>query len=102
MWSTIGVTAVGLYLEKFAGYLVTARVLERKGTQRVAALLPVALLASIVAVQVVASGRSVQLDARLPGIVVAVVLLARRTNFLIMVLAASTTTALVRHLGWMT
>lgn len=101
MWPAIGVTALGLYLEKLAGYLLPARALERDSVRRVAALLPIALLASIVAVQVVASGRAVQLDARLPGIVVAVVLLARRTNFLLMVLAASATTALVRYLGWM-
>ena len=101
MWPAIGVTALGLYLEKLAGYLLPARALERDSVRRIAALLPIALLASIVAVQVVASGRAVQLDARLPGIVVAVVLLARRTNFLLMVLAASATTALVRYLGWM-
>lgn len=101
MWPAIGVTALGLYLEKLAGFLLPARALERDSVRRVAALLPIALLASIVAVQVVASGRAVQLDARLPGIVVAFVLLARRTNFLLMVLAASATTALVRYLGWM-
>lgn len=101
MWPAIGVTAVGLYLEKLSGYLLPARVLDGPAARRIAALLPIALLTSIVAAQVLASGRSVHLDARVPGMAVAIVLLMRRTNFLVMVLAASATTALVRYLGWM-
>lgn len=101
IWPSIGITAAGLYLEKLAGYLLPAHLLERAGVRRVAAVLPVALLASIVAVQVVATGHEVHLDARVPGMAVAILLLARRTNFLIMVIAASATTALVRQLGWM-
>lgn len=101
MWGAIGAASIGLHVEKLAGYLLPARLLDRDGVRRVSSLLPLALLAAIVAVQTVASGRSVQVDARLPGIAVAIVLLARRTNFLLMVLGASATTALVRHLGWM-
>lgn len=101
IWPSIGVTALGLYVEKLAGFLLPARLLEREGPRRTAALLPIALLTAIVAVQVVASGHTVQLDARAPGFAVAAVLLIRRANFLVMVIAASATTALVRHLGWM-
>lgn len=101
MWPAIGATAAGLYLEKLAGYLLPARVLDGATARRIATLLPIALLTAIIAVQVVASGRSIAVDARVPGIAVAVVLLARRTNFLLMVIAASATTAVVRAVGWM-
>jgi len=101
MWPAIGTTALGLYLEKLAGFLLPPQALERDAPRRIAALLPIALLAAIVAAQVLASGRTVQLDARVPGFAVAVLLLIRRANFLVMVVSASATTALVRYLGWM-
>ena len=101
MWGPLGATALGLYLEKLAGYLLPASVLEQASVRRIAALLPIALLAAIVAVQTVGSGRGVALDARIPGLAVAVVLLSRRANFLVTVVGAAATTAIVRHLGWM-
>lgn len=101
MWPAIAVTAVGLYLEKLAGYLLPARMLEGETSRRVATMLPIALLSAIVVVQGLTGSGAVQLDARVPGLLVAIVLLVRRANFLVMVLAATATTALVRQLGWM-
>ena len=101
MWGSLGATALGLYLEKLAGYLLPAPMLEQATVRRVAALLPIALLAAIVAVQTLGRGHGVALDARLPGLGVALLLLSRRANFLVTVLSAAATTALVRHLGWM-
>lgn len=101
MWVPILVASLGCYAEKIAGYLLPQRVLEQRIVHHVAALLPVALLAGIVAVQALTSGHTITLDARLPGMAVAIVLMTRRTNFLVMVVAASATTAIVRALGLM-
>lgn len=101
MWPSILLASLGCYLEKLAGYLLPERLLDRRMVHHVAALLPVALLAGIVTVQAVTVGHTLALDARLPGMAVGVALMARRTNFLIMVVCASATTAAVRYFGLM-
>ena len=75
--------------------------LDGERTSRVTTLLPVALLAALVVVQtVVGPGGSIVLDARIVAVGVAVVLLLLRANFLVIVLAAGATAALLRALGW--
>jgi len=101
MWPPILLASLGCYLEKIAGYLLPQRMLDSRVVHHVAALLPVALLAGIVTVQAATSGHAIVTDARMPGMAVAVVLMSRRTNFLLMVVCASATTALVRHFGLM-
>ncbi|WP_148614586.1 AzlD domain-containing protein [Nocardioides rubriscoriae] len=98
-WVAILAAGAGCYLLKLAGLSVPARVLDRPLVARVADLVPVALLAALVAVQVVATddGRLV-LDARALGLAVAVVLLLARTPFLVVVFGAALCAALVRLL----
>ena len=98
LWLAVLLTAVGCYLLKLAGLSVPEAVLEHPLVERVADLLPVALLAALVAVQVVADGQSLVLDARLVGLGVAVVALLLRAPFLVVVLAAAAAAALVRLL----
>uniref|UniRef100_UPI00278C1DF2 AzlD domain-containing protein n=1 Tax=Streptomyces venezuelae TaxID=54571 RepID=UPI00278C1DF2 len=64
VWIAIALTAAGCYLVKLLGLLVPAGVLERPLVQRLAALLPVALLAALTAQQTFGTGGSVVLDAR--------------------------------------
>lgn len=90
------VTAAGCYLLKLAGLSVPEAVLEHPLVERVADLLPVALLAALVAVQVVADGQTLVLDARLVGLAVAVCALLLRAPFLVVVLLAAAAAALVR------
>jgi branched-subunit amino acid transport protein len=97
-WAAILVAAAGCYLLKVAGLSVPARVLEHPLVERVADLLPVALLSALIAVQVLGSGQSLELDARLLGLAVAVVALLLRAPFIVVVLLAATTAALVRLL----
>lgn len=99
MWIPVLVASAGAYLEKLAGYLLPQRVLDNRAVHHTAGLLPVALLAAIVAVQAFTSGQTWTFDARIPGMAVAFVLIWKRANFLVMVLAAMGTTALVRLLG---
>ena len=101
MWAPILISSLGCYVEKLAGYLLPDRVLDRRSVHHVAALLPVALLTGIVTVQAITTKHEIAFDARVPGMAVAVALMARRTNFLVMVVCASVTTALIRHFGWM-
>ncbi|AVH56127.1 MULTISPECIES: AzlD domain-containing protein [Streptomyces] len=96
IWIAIGVTAVGCYAVKLIGLLVPAGVLERPFVQRLAALVPVALLAALTAQQTFADGRVLVLDAKAAGLAAAAVALILRAPFLLVVAAAVVVTAGVR------
>jgi branched-subunit amino acid transport protein AzlD len=99
IWIAIGVTAVGCYAVKLAGLLVPAGVLERPLVRRLAALLPVALLAALTAQQTFSDGQSLMVDARAAGVAAAAVALMLRAPFLLVVASAVVVTAGVRALG---
>jgi len=96
VWVAVLVAGAGCYLLKLAGLSVPARVLERPLVARVADLLAVALLAALIAVQVVGAGDRLVLDARLVGLAVAVVALCLRAPFIVVVVAAAGSAALLR------
>jgi branched-subunit amino acid transport protein len=95
-WAAILVAGAGCYLLKLAGLSVPPRVLERPLVERIADLLPVALLSALIGVQVLGSGQHLVLDARLVGLGAAVVALLLRAPFIVVVLVAASSAALVR------
>jgi uncharacterized membrane protein len=97
LWALVIATIAGCYLFKIAGYLVPARVLDRPGIRRVVELLPVALLAALVVVEAIGHGRHVEWDgARLAGFGVGAVAVWRRAPFVVIVVLAALTAALLR------
>lgn len=96
MWPAIVVAAIGCYLLKLAGLSVPDRVLDRPVVRRVADLVPVALLGALVAVQALSTGQELTIDARLAGVGVGVVALLAKAPFLVVVIVAAVTTALMR------
>jgi branched-subunit amino acid transport protein AzlD len=99
IWIAIGATAVGCYVVKLVGLLIPAGVLERPLVQRLAALLPVALLAALTAQQTFADGRVLVVDAKAAGLAAAAVALILRAPFLLVVAAAVVVTAGVRAIA---
>ena len=101
-WAAIIGAGIGCYLLKLAGMSIPARVLERPLVERIADLIPVALLAALIAVQVFASGSHLTIDARAAGLGVAVIALLLRAPFLVVVVSAALTAALLRLVfpGW--
>jgi len=97
-WVAIVVAGLGCYLLKLAGLSVPARVLERPVVARVADLIPIALLAALVAIQVFTTDRALVLDARAAALGAAVALLLVRAPFLVVVGGAALTAALLRLL----
>lgn len=95
-WTAILLSAAGCYLLKLVGLLVPQRLLEHPVAARVAALLPVVLLAALAAVQTFTDGTRLVVDARLAGVAAAVVALLLRAPFLVVVGVAAATAALVR------
>lgn len=99
LWWAVVVGSVGCYLLKLVGLSVPSRVLDHPVVERVADLIPVALLAALVGVQVFASSGSLVVDARLAGLAFALVALVLRAPFLVVVFGAAVVAALVRLVG---
>jgi hypothetical protein len=102
MWTAVLAAAAGCFALKLAGWSVPQRWVEGRRVRQTAVLLPVALLAGLVVVQAFvqggAEGRSLTLDARAAGLAVGAALLALRAPFLVVVLAAALTAAVLRAL----
>jgi uncharacterized membrane protein len=95
-WTSLLLAAGGCYLLKLAGLSVPLRALEHPRVERVAARVPVALLAALIATSTLADGRALVLDARAAGLAAAGAALALRAPFLVVVAAAAATTAALR------
>ncbi len=91
------VACAACFALKLAGYVTPAAWLQGERTSRVTSALPVALLAALIGVQTFAgdAGRVV-LDARVVAVVVALVLLRLRANFVVVVVAAAAVAAVLR------
>lgn len=96
IWGAVVVACVGCYVFKLAGLSIPGDVLERPLLRRISALLPVALLAALVATGTFADGAALRVDARLVGLTAAVVTLLLRAPFLVVVVIAAAATALTR------
>ena len=99
MWAAVLLASLGCYLLKLAGLSLPRRVLDHPRVELVADLIPVALLAALVAVQVWAQGPSLTLDARTAGLGFAVVALLLRAPFLVVVIGAAATAAVLRQVS---
>jgi hypothetical protein len=101
VWTVVLLASAAVLALKLLGYLVPPSFIERPTPARVANLLTVALLAALVATQSLQHGGGIAVDARLPALGVAAVLLALRAPFILVVVAAAVVAALLRLLGWM-
>ena len=95
LWSIVLLASFGVFAIKLVGYLVPATLLERPTPTRIANLLTVAMLAALVAVQTLGVGESIVLDARIPAVLLALVLFALRVPYIVVVLAAGVAAALL-------
>ena len=91
-WTPILLAAAGCYALKLAGLSIPQRLLDGVRVQRVATLLPVALLAALIATQTFGGG----IDARAAGLAAATLAILARAPFLVVVAAAAVTTGLLR------
>ena len=96
MWVAVVAASIGCYALKLAGLSVPERLLDRPIIQRIADLLPVTMLAALVAIGTFSVGERLGVDARLAGLAAAVLALLLRAPFLVVVAVAAITTALVR------
>jgi branched-subunit amino acid transport protein len=98
-WIAVLVGSIGCYAWKLAGLAAPGRWVDRPPVRRFVELVPVALLAALIAVQTFGAGRALHIDARAAGLAVAVGAVLLRAPFVVVVLAATVTTALLRLAG---
>jgi hypothetical protein len=98
LWQIIILASIGCLVLKLVGYLVPPSLLAKPAPARIADLLTVALLAALIAVQTLGSGQAIVFDARIPAVLVAVVLFALRVPFIVVVIAAAGVAAAIRAL----
>ena len=95
-WTALLLLAAGSYALKAVGPVVVGRRPLPSGAVEVLELLSIPVLAGLVAVQTLNSGGALVLDARVPAVAVAGILVWRRAPFLVVVFAAAGTAALLR------
>ena len=98
LWTVVLVGSLGCYLLKLSGLSVPAAWVQQPWITRVVDFVPAALLAALVVVQAVAAGHDLVLDGRLVALAVAAVALALRAPFIVVLLLAGATGALVHVL----
>ena len=98
IWAGLLTASAACYLLKLAGLSLPQRMLQDPRIQRTVPLIPVALLAALVATQTFSTGRHLVLDVRAAALAVAVIAVLLRAPFLVVVAAAAATAALLRLL----
>ena len=92
--ATIGTSRIA-FLLKFSGHSVPERWLSHPKIQKINALIPIALLSALVAVQTFSEKSQLMFDQRLVGLMVAIVALLLKAPFPIVVLSAALSSAAV-------
>ncbi|GGK86593.1 hypothetical protein GCM10007382_03200 [Salinibacterium xinjiangense] len=98
VWQVVILASIAVLVLKLLGYLVPPSLIEKPVPARIAGLLTVALLSALIVTQTIGSGQGVTLDARVPALVVAAGLFALRVPFILVIVAAAATAALIRAL----
>ena len=96
VWQIIILASIAVLAIKLVGYLIPPSLVERPTPARIANLLTVALLAALITVQTLVVGQGIQIDARVPALIVAAGLFALRVPFILVVIAAAVVAALIR------
>ena len=96
VWQVVILASIAVLALKLLGYLVPPSLIEKPVPARIAGLLTVALLSALIVTQTIGSGQGVTLDARVPALVVAAGLFALRVPFILVIVAAAATAALIR------
>jgi branched-subunit amino acid transport protein len=100
LWLAVVIAAVGCYVLKLAGVSLPESILNHPKVQRVAQLLPIAMLSALVAVELFDGGGRYALDWRtIAGVAAGVIALLLRQGFLVVFLIAISVTALLRLLS---
>lgn len=100
MWLWVLIACGIAYATKGAGYLIPAARLDSPRVTRMAGILTVGLLASLITMNAFGDGQSLRLDARVAALAAALIACALRAPYLVVVVVGAAAAALVRLSGW--
>ena len=98
-WAAIAALATGSWMLKAVGPVLLGGRTMPPLLHALVGLLPPALLAALVAIQTVADGSALVVDARLPALAVAGVAMLRGASLIVVIVLATVTAAGLRLLG---
>ena len=97
-WAGVLAASLTCYALKLAGLSLPQAWLRNARVQRTVPMIPIALLAALIATNTFATGRHLVLDVRAAALLVAGVAVVLRAPFLVVVVSAAMTAALLRAL----
>ncbi len=100
LWLTIAAAVAVILATKLAGHFLPQSWVASPRIAPIVGLVSVALLAGLVAQQSLDGGHCLVVDTRLAALGVAAVALWRKAPFIVVVILAAATAALLRYLGW--
>lgn len=98
IWAAVLAGSAACYALKLSGFVLPQRILRAPRIQRAVPLVPIALLAALIAVTTFSSGHRLVLDARAAALGVAAVAVLLRAPFLVVLVLAAATAAFLRQL----
>ena len=98
IWAGVLVASASCYALKLAGLSLPQSWLQNQRVQRTVPMIPIALLAALVGTQTFSVGQHLVLDVRAAALAVAVVAVILRAPFLVVIVLAAATAALLRLL----
>lgn len=98
IWSAVLGASALAFAFKFIGQSIPQKMISHPRIAKIADLIPTALLAGLVSVQTFATKTELVIDQRIAGVLVAALALYLRANFLVMLVAATLTSALLHNL----
>ena len=96
---SVVLASLAVYSWKLLGYLVPSRYISAQ-LRSISDRITIALLAALVGIQGFTVGSELQLDARVPALAVAAILLLLRIPYIVVVAAAAAVAAGLRYLGF--
>lgn len=99
IWLWVLAASVGCFATKLAGYFMPRRWLEDPTVATTMSGMTIGVLASLVVLNTFVDGTAVMVDARLAALLVALIALAARAPFIVVVVLGAVAAGLARLLG---
>ena len=98
IWLTIFVAVVVMLSMRIFGYLLPAQLVNKERVLRITALIPIVLLAALIAVQTMTSDSALVIDHRFAGLIAGAIALYFKRSFLTVMIVAGATGSLFYNL----
>lgn len=91
IWIAITVSSIAMIAMRIFGYFIPAHLMTRDRVLRITALIPIVLLAALVAVQTLTIDGEITIDHRTAGVLAGAIALSFKRSFLTVMLVAGVT-----------